>query len=948
MSQSPQKSNVSFLNQASEELYQALFEQAADGIFIANPQGQYIEVNRCGREMLGYSREEILSLSMKDLISEEDLRKEPLHMDEFRAGKALHIERRLRCKDGSFLPVEISAQMLADGNLLGMVRDISKRSQAQEALRASERRLQLAAEAAKMGQWDWNIITGEVEWSPQCLAHYGIPPDTQMSYERFLQAVHPDDREHVDAALRRAVEERGSYDELKRTVWQDGSLHWTASRGKVYCDDAGEPVRMVGVTFDMTKWKEAEEKHQAHLRLLENMDRVNRAIQGTSDLEQMMHDVLDLILTIFDCDRAALVYPCDPETDSWRVPMERTRPKYLGIGSLGLDMPIDPEVAETFRIIRAANSPVQFGPEAEHSVPREVSEQFGLQSFMGMALYPKEGKPWEFVLHQCSSPRVWTAEEERLFQKIGWRLTDGLTSLLTLNKLRDSERKLIEAGRIAHVGWWDRDFVADTIALSEESRRIFGLPLEEQWKDIAQWNERWMGLIHPDDRAKTKEAATQALQGGSRYDVEYRVVHPSGEVRYVRSQGDVSWDEAGHPRRIFGIMQDITDQVQLEAENEQLTAKFYQAQKMESIGRLAGGIAHDFNNLLTPILGYIDLSQAVVEPDSQLFEYLTQVKDAAERAAVLTCQILAFSRQQVLELRILNVNEVIDGFKQLLQRLIGEDIEVQTLLSPILYPVKADKGQVEQVLMNLAVNARDAMPSGGSFVIKTENAFLDEASIEKYAIDLVQGHYAVIAVQDSGEGMNAEQQTHIFDPFFTTKETGKGTGLGLATVFGIVKQHHGHIGVFSEPGQGTTFKIYLPKAEDSCQKILPVKQETQSSSGTETVLVVEDEEMVRKLVCETLEVQGYDVIEVAKPADCLELASAKIDLLLTDVIMPGMNGKTLYQKLAADHPGIKVLYMSGYTNDVIELHDILPERVNFIQKPFILGDLVRKVREVLD
>ena len=298
---------------------------------------------------------------------------------------------------------------------------------------------------------------------------------------------------------------------------------------------------------------------------------------------------------------------------------------------------------------------------------------------------------------------------------------------------------------------------------------------------------------------------------------------------------------------------------------------------------------------------------------------------------------------------VLDLNVIIVEFNQMLQRMIGEDIELQTFLSSTLDPVKADRGQIEQVLMNLAINSRDAMPGGGRLSIETENAFLDEAYVRKYAGDLTPGRYVMLAVSDTGQGMDAETRRRIFEPFFTTKASGKGTGLGLATVYGITKQHRGHISVYSEPGHGTTFKIYLPQAKETLPALLPSLKEPISMFGTETVLVAEDEDMVRKLVCETLEAHGYDVVEAASPADCLELAStrATVHLLLTDVIMPEINGQELYRKLTAIHPNCKVLYMSGYTNHVIVDLDVLGEGLNFLQKPFTIQKLTRKVREVL-
>ncbi|MEP7189445.1 MAG: ATP-binding protein, partial [Roseiflexaceae bacterium] len=403
-------------------------------------------------------------------------------------------------------------------------------------------------------------------------------------------------------------------------------------------------------------------------------------------------------------------------------------------------------------------------------------------------------------------------------------------------------------------------------------------------------------------------------------------------------------DEAGRTIAFQAFGEDITDQRKLEEQ-------FLQSQKMEAIGRLAGGIAHDFNNILVPIIGYTELGMMELSPDDKVYADLQRVREAAERAADLTRQILAFSRKQVLEMRTIDLNALVMDFQRMMQRLIGEDIEVHTFLDPALYQVKADKGQIEQVLLNLVVNARDAMLQGGKLTLETDNVYLDDAYLTKYADAQASGHYVMLAVSDTGQGMDAETQQHIFEPFFTTKEQGKGTGLGLATVFGIVKQHGGNMWVYSELGKGTTFKMYLPQAEKT-MPFAPGERTTPASvHGTETVLVVEDEDMVRELVGETLEAHGYKVIEAPGPEAGLQIAAGYQDiihLLLTDVIMPEMNGRELYQKLAAIRSDIKVLYMSGYMDHAIVHHGILDEGVNFLQKPFTVQSLTRKVRQVLN
>ncbi|MEA2660283.1 MAG: hypothetical protein QOF64_3141, partial [Candidatus Binatota bacterium] len=306
--------------------------------------------------------------------------------------------------------------------------------------------------------------------------------------------------------------------------------------------------------------KRAEEERQAHLWFLESMDQVNRAIQGTNDLEQMMSDVLDAVLTIFNCDRAWLVYPCDPEAASWKVPMEHARPEFPGAFALGLDLPVSPDIAKVFQAVRASSTPVRFGPTSEHPLPAETAKLFSIQSVIAMAVYPKADKPYMLGLHQCSYPRIWTSQEERLFQEIGRRLEDALTSLLMFRNQGESERKLEEAQSLAHVGYWERDTDTDLITWSDETYRIFGLSPRERILNLAQLPE----LVHPEDKQIVVKAVAEALQSGPRYDVEYRVVRPNGEVRFVHSQGDVMWDESGRPRRMFGSVQDITERKRAE------------------------------------------------------------------------------------------------------------------------------------------------------------------------------------------------------------------------------------------------------------------------------------------------------------------------------------------------------------------------------------------------
>ncbi|HMK76072.1 MAG TPA: PAS domain S-box protein [Thermodesulfobacteriota bacterium] len=406
----------------------------------------------------------------------------------------------------------------------------------------------------------------------------------------------------------------------------------------------------------------------------------------------------------------------------------------------------------------------------------------------------------------------------------------------------------------------------------------------------------------------------------------------------------------GRPVGILGITRDITERKKHEQEKTNLEEQLRQSQKMEAIGQLAGGVAHDFNNLLTVIKGYSQLSLNEMKENDPLRESIEEVRNAADRAADLTRKLLAFSCRQVLEMKVLDLNTVLRDLERMLRRLIGEDIELVTILTDGLGRVKTDPGWVEQIIMNLAVNARDAMPNGGKLTIETANVELDGAYAHKH-IDVTPGRYVMLSMSDTGMGMTPEVRKQVFEPFFTTKEKGKGTGLGLSTVYGIVKQSGGNIWVYSEPGLGTTFKIYLPRADESIEEVREKVTGEEVSRGCETILLVEDEESVRRLTVEILKRQGYEVLEASCGDDALVLSKGHkepIHIMLTDVVMPGMSGRELANQLKPFHPKMKVLYMSGYTDNTIINHGILNEGINYIQKPFTVDGLTKRVREVLD
>ena len=441
-----------------------------------------------------------------------------------------------------------------------------------------------------------------------------------------------------------------------------------------------------------------------------------------------------------------------------------------------------------------------------------------------------------------------------------------------------------------------------------------------------------------------KEFLERVEREGEIGGLEWAWTRRDGSVIFFRESARVVRSDEGRVLYHDGIVEDVTARKKLEEQ-------FLQAQKMEAVGQLAGGVAHDFNNLLTVINGYSEIMLGQLKADDPNQKCVGEIKKAGDRAAALTRQLLAFSRRQFLMPQVLDLNQVVADVHTMLKRMIGEDIDLVTIPGQNLGRVKADSGQIEQVLLNLAVNARDAMPQGGKLTIETANVELDESYVRNH-VTMKSGSYVMLAVSDSGTGMDAETQKRMFEPFFTTKGQGKGTGLGLSTVYGIVKQSGGYIWAYSEPGHGTTFKAYLPQVNEQPVEIVgPKKANVEELCGTETILIVEDDAAVCTLVHSTLELYGYQVLEATNGAEALlvsEQYQRKIHLLLTDLVMPGISGRVLAERMAISHAGMKVIYMSGYTDDTVVRHGVLAATTAYLQKPFTPVALSRKVREVLD
>lgn len=572
------------------------------------------------------------------------------------------------------------------------------------------------------------------------------------------------------------------------------------------------------------------------------------------------------------------------------------------------------------------------------------------QGYASVALIPIKTTEGIIGLIQLNDRRkeCFTLETVAVLESIAARIGEAMIRKQTKHELQEREDQLKMALKAANAGIWEWDLESNQNVWSDELWNLYEL---DRTADEASY-KNWMKSIHPDDRASIESALSATVEQGGEIRIQWRVnrKQKNAPVRWLLSHGEARRNKKGDLESYLGIVIDITDMKQVEAERTSLTEQLQHSQKMESVGRLAGGVAHDFNNMLQIILGYTELALGKTDPFDPLFSSFQEIQGAAQRSSLLTRQLLAFAREQTIAPVTLDLNDEISNMIKMLRRLLREEVVLVWRPGANLHQIKLDPSQIDQILINLCINAQDAISGNGRIIIETENVTLDETYCSGH-VEVVPGDYVALTISDTGCGMDTETLGHIFEPFFTTKEVGKGTGLGMATVYGIVKQNGGFIYVYSEPGQGTTFKIHLlqtkdlPRKSDQVGAIPPLPE-----VNGEIVLLVEDEPSLRTVYNLFLNRLGYTVLTAETPQDALELSAqhpTDIHLLLTDVVMPGMNGKELAEAIRAVKPSIKVLFMSGYTADVIADSGVLELNTAFIAKPFSYSDLARKLNEVL-
>ena len=877
----------------SERRYREIFEGSRDGFVMVDPSGRIIDANQAFCDMLGYSLKELKDMEDFYRITPERWREwEAKEIWEHRLlakGHSGLYEKEYIRKDGTVFPVELRSYAVRseDGALdylWGTVRDITERKRTEESLLHKQAMLSRTEQIANVGSWEWDIANDNVVWSEELFRIFGREP--AESPPTFAQHAQLYVAEDMER-LKQAVE----------TCMSEGTPYELELRA----------FHMDGTIRHCIARGRAERDAEGRI------GRLAGSLQDVTDrktAEKALQDSENRYRRLFESAKDGILI-----LDATTGKVVDVNPFLMQLLGYDYDSFLGKQIWE-------------IGPFDHIAASKEAFIALKEQQYIRYDDLPLETADGRMVEVEFVS-NVYVEDQTEVIQCNIRDITD--------RKKAESERERLLSA-IEQAG--EMIVITDSGGTIQYVNPAFERVTGYTRKEAVGQNPRML-KSGKQDRA-FYGALWETISGGSTF--QGRMVNRRKDGTLFTEESSIApvRDASGRIVNYVAVKHDITEQLKL-------AEQYHQAQKVESIGRLAGGVAHDLNNLLSPILGYSEMLRDDLDPEDNRRESVNEIMSAGLRARDLVRQLLAFSRKQIMEFKPVDLNKVVAGLRNLVQRTIREDIEMTFAFSPAPEVIMADMGQVEQVIMNLAVNAADAMPEGGQLTIETSNVYLDEEYTKSHQ-SAKPGRHVMLAISDTGHGMGEETQEHIFEPFFSTKGE-HGTGLGLSTVYGIVKQHGGNIWVYSEPGRGTTFKIYLPVADtlEAEEKARP--EQSLDLKGSETILIVEDNDQVRHLAKSVLSRNGYRVLDAKDGGEALEILGGyegPVHLLLSDVVLPGMNGKELYQEALEMRPSIKVLYMSGYTGNVIAHRGVLDEGVQFIQKPFTVHGLATKVRELLD
>ena len=891
----------------SEERYRKLFENATVGIFASSLAGRPLVVNPAMARMVGLESSDEAIRRCHDLATQLYLhpeRRQELLDALHEHGSVREFEYEARTIDGHCIWLSMSARLAPspdsdEPRIEGFVTDITSRKEAEARMQESERLYRLLADNTVDCIWLMDLDGYLLYVNPASEALIGYSPD-EIAGRSFSEFCEEDSQRIIRSAIDGSL---AALPETESTAFEtflqrkDGTPVAVEITGRLVVDPDGRPLHLQGMARDIT------ERH--------------RAMEEIRSRENLLSKIFDTLpVGVWLADSQGNLYRSNEEGRRiWGHPPMLGRDEYGEFRARRLPRR-DPVQADDWALAHTLREKATILNEL-----LEIDAFDGEQRTILNSTTPvlnADGDVEAAVVVNLDVTELQQAQAERE------RLRLAIEQSLEIIVITDADGNIQYAnpafGKVT--GHDPAEVLGKNPRLLKSGKQDAGF-YRELWDTITN-GRTWRGRF------------VNRRRDGTLYTEEATI---SPVV-----------DETGRTINYVAVKRDITEQLRMEREREKLEEQVENSHRLESVGRLAGGVAHDLNNLLVPILGYAEILMEDLENDETNRQSVAEIVAAGKRARALVSQLLAFGRRQILEFESVDVNGVLANFENLLRRTIREDIEVRILPAPHLPRVKADVGQLEQIIMNLAVNGQDAMPDGGRLTIETELAEVDERHAALHE-EMTAGWYVLLSVSDDGCGMDEETRSRIFEPFFTTKECNQGTGLGLATVYGIVKQHGGTIWVYSEPGQGTTFKVYLPIDEEEAGELKQRQETLRPAGGSETILLVEDDDQVQKLARAILRREGYTVVLAANGTEAIRRMAtheSPVDLLLTDVIMPDMNGRVLYDKLSATHPSLKALYMSGYTDSVIAHHGMLDPGLHFIQKPFTIHGLATAVREALD